>query len=68
MESVGFDPNVDDCGRDGEGVSGWSFEINEDWEEIVVRGGEDDDDAVAGRDEPDTLDDWFVLLRFRGWY
>ncbi len=72
IDSFEFDP-VDDCGRDGEGVSGWSFVINDDWDEILVKivvdgGGEDDDEAVAGAGGPLPLDDWLVLLRLRGWY
>jgi hypothetical protein len=60
MESFGFEPDDDDCGRDGDGVSGRSFGINEDCEDIVVKildgGGEDDDDAVAAVDGADTFD------------
>ena len=68
--SLEFEPDDDDddWGRDGGGVSGWSFVID-DWEGIVVKtadeGGDDDEEAVAGGGGADPFDD---LLRLRGWY
>ncbi len=71
MGSLEFEPDDDGWGRDGGGVSDWSFVTIEDCEELVVKiadeGGEDDDDATADS-ELDAFDDWFDLFRFRGWY